>query len=158
MNSHSKAVKNSVKLLLVEDNPGDIELARHAFEHTNVDIDVYVAEDGCDAVDFLRKGEVSSSIPRPDLILLDINLPKMNGFETLEKIKSNESFKSIPVVMLTSSSSVKDVKASYQRHANSYLNKPVNLSDYLGMANEVSEFWFKIARLPKSESDKGQVA
>lgn len=137
-----------VKILLVEDNEGDIRLTREALKEGKVHNDLYITRDGIDALKFLNKHERYKDVPRPDLILLDLNLPKMDGRELLEKIKEDASLRRIPVVILTTSEDEADIIRSYELHANCYITKPVNMEQFIGVVRSVEDFWFSIVRLP----------
>lgn len=138
----------SVHILLVEDNQGDILLIREAFEEAKLVNELSIATDGEKAIDFLNQdGEYGDAI-YPDLIILDVNLPKKNGHEVLEFVKTTDNLKHIPVIMLTTSSSEKDVVLSYKNHANCYITKPVDVDDFLNAVLEIEEFWVSLVRLP----------
>lgn len=141
-------MNNRTKILIVEDNPGDIMLIREALEGEN-EIDVIdVATNGEQAIKYLaRKGEFAEK-SRPNLVILDINLPRVNGHEVLEYIKKNESTKEMPVVMLSSSSSESDISASYNNFANCYITKPIGVDNFNDVIHDIKNFWFKVARLP----------
>lgn len=140
---------DSIHILLVEDNEGDILLTTEAFEEKKIVNKVSVARDGQEALDFiLKKGDFKDT-PTPDLILLDVNIPKKNGHEVLQIIKSNESTKHIPVVMLTTSSSEKDINLSYKYHANCFITKPVEVESFIEAIASIEDFWLSIVKLPK---------
>jgi chemotaxis family two-component system response regulator Rcp1 len=142
----------AIEVLLVEDSPGDVRLTREAFKDAKVHIKLHVASDGAKAMAFLkRKGEYAN-VPRPDLILLDLNLPKKDGREVLEEIKEDPRLKTIPVVVLTTSSSEADVLRSYQLHANCYITKPVGLEGFLTVVKSIDSFWLSVVRLPREVS------
>lgn len=134
-----------VQILLVEDNEGDIILTLEALKETRVRNQVSIARNGEKALAFLQEASVL-----PDLILLDINLPKVDGLEVLQTIKSNERLKIIPVIMLSTSSSDRDVKASYMNHANCFISKPVDLGHFMEVVRTIENFWISIARLPQN--------
>ncbi len=137
-----------IEILLVEDSPGDADLAREALEETKVRNVLHVVGDGEEAMAFLhRKGKYASA-PRPGLILLDLNLPKKDGRQVLAEIKSDESLKRIPVVILTISKEEEDVLRSYNLHANCYITKPLDLNQFLKVVRSIEEFWLSIVRLP----------
>jgi len=148
MTDWDKAGIAPIEVLLVEDNPGDIRLTREAFKDARLHINLSVATDGLDALAFLNREGGHAASPRPDLILLDLNLPKKNGREVLADIKSNPALQSIPVVILTTSSSELDVLRSYQLHANCYISKPVSLDGFLSVVKSIDEFWLTVVRLP----------
>ncbi|WP_320045251.1 response regulator [uncultured Desulfobacter sp.] len=138
-------------ILLVEDNPGDAELAREALENSKFINQLHVAEDGVQAMDFLHRQGPYADAPRPDIILLDLNLPKKDGREVLAEIKSDEKLKTIPVVILTSSKADEDVIRSYKLHANCYITKPLNVARFFNVVNNIKEFWMSIVVLPHDE-------
>ena len=135
-------------VLLVEDSPGDVRLMQEAFREVNPPIQMHVTSDGVDAMSFLRREEVYANSPRPDLILLDLNMPRMDGKEFLETIKGDARFKAIPVIMLTSSESPQDVRACYERHASGYVVKPFDAKDFTTRLKQVVSFWGEVGRLP----------
>jgi chemotaxis family two-component system response regulator Rcp1 len=137
-----------LEVLLVEDSPGDVRLTREAFRDAKVHIKLHVASDGTKAMAFLnREGEYANA-PRPDLILLDLNLPKKDGRQVLEEIKESLVLKSIPVVILTTSSSEADILKSYMLHANCYITKPVGLEGFLKVVRSIDNFWLSVVKLP----------
>jgi CheY-like chemotaxis protein len=138
-----------INILLVEDNEGDILLTKEALEEGKISNSLKVIRDGATMLHYLK--EIAENFPAelPDLILLDINLPKKNGHEVLKEVKSNKSLKHIPVIMLTTSSSEVDILKSYQEHANCYLIKPMEVSDFLKVIEKIEDFWLSIVRLPK---------
>jgi CheY-like chemotaxis protein len=136
-------------VLLVEDSPGDVRLTQEAFRDADADVALHVASDGVDAMEFLTRDGAHRNAPRPDLILLDLNLPKMDGREVLATIKSDEFLRTIPVLILTTSQSEADIVNSYQLHANCYLNKPVQLDTFEGLVRSINDFWLKRVRLPQ---------
>jgi len=137
-----------IEILLAEDNPGDVELTRESFEEAKVANNLHVTEDGAKALSFLKKQGDYADKPRPDVILLDLNLPKVTGHEILEFIKEDDSLKRIPVVILTSSEAEEDIVKSYNLHANSYITKPVDLDKFLKVVKTVEDFWLHVVRLP----------
>jgi CheY-like chemotaxis protein len=141
-----------IEILLVEDSPGDVRLTREAFRDANTDVNLHVANDGVEAMAFLNKEGKFCDAPRPDFILLDLNLPKMDGREVLAQIKANEDFKSIPTVILTTSSAHSDVFRSYELHANCFLTKPVKLGQFENLIKGINDFWLRTAKLPKSQN------
>jgi two-component system, chemotaxis family, response regulator Rcp1 len=137
-----------LEVLLVEDSTGDVRLTREALKDAKVHINLRVVRDGIDAMAFLmREGEYVTA-PRPDLILLDLNLPRKDGREVLKEIKENPELKSIPVVILTTSASEADILRSYMLHANCYITKPVNLDGFLTVVKSIDSFWLSIVKLP----------
>lgn len=139
-------------LLLGEDSPGDVRLTQEAFAEADNRIEIHVAVDGVEAMEFLQRQGVHSTAPRPDLILLDLNLPRMDGREVLSRIKNDDSLKLIPTVILTTSSAEDDVVWSYGLHANVYLTKPVRYEDFEDIVCSIRDFWLTIAQLPKHGS------
>ena len=135
-------------LLVVEDDPGDVLLTREALAGTTTPLDVHVVDDGEAAVDFLRREGGHGDAPRPDLVLLDLNLPRLDGREVLARIKSDPGLRSIPVVILTTSKSDEDVRRSYELHANAFVTKPAELDRFLSVVRQVGEFFLTVARLP----------
>jgi CheY-like chemotaxis protein len=137
-----------VEILLVEDNPGDVRLTQEALKEGRVHNILHVAEDGVEALAFLRRQDKYGSAPRPDLILLDLNLPKKDGREVLEEIKHDPDLRRIPVVILTTSKAERDIIKSYDLHANCYINKPVDLEQFIEVVKSVDCFWLSIVKLP----------
>lgn len=140
--------KESVKILLVEDNPGDIELTKEAFIEAKFTNDLLIARDGEEALDFLFKRNNFKDAETPDIILLDLNLPKIDGREVLEEIKQSQGLKHIPVIILTSSQAEKDVLESYNLNANCYIVKPFNTDSFADIVKSIEHFWIEIVRLP----------
>jgi CheY-like chemotaxis protein len=137
-----------IEILMVEDNPGDVRLTWEALKDAKVSNTLHAVEDGAAALDFLYRRGVYSKVPRPDLILLDLNLPKKNGREVLEEIKRDEQLKTIPVVILTTSQAEEDVSYAYSLHANCYITKPVDFTQFTKIVRTIEEFWLTIATLP----------
>lgn len=137
-----------VDILLVEDNAADVRLTIEALREGKVRNRLNVARDGAEALDFLHRRGVHENAPRPDLILLDLNLPKKDGREVLAEIKSTEALKQIPVVVLTTSSAEADVLKSYELHANCYITKPVDLEQFVKVVRSIDDFWLTIVHLP----------
>lgn len=136
-------------VLLVEDSPGDVRLTQEAFREADRTIDLRVTVDGVDAMAFLRKEGPYADAPRPDFILLDLNLPKMDGREVLALIKGDENLKTIPTVILTTSEAEADILTSYKLQANCYLNKPVELQDFEELVKSINDFWLTMVKLPQ---------
>lgn len=136
-------------ILLVEDNEGDILLTTEAFEEGKIINKTTVIKDGKSAIDFLDQGCITATLP--DLILLDVNLPRKNGHEVLQHIKQHEKLRTIPVIMLTTSSSDKDIRLSYESHANCYITKPVDAVDFFEAVTKIEDFWINIVQLPKQK-------
>jgi chemotaxis family two-component system response regulator Rcp1 len=141
-----------IHILLVDDNEGDILLTREALEEASIINKISIAYDGMEAINFLKKRPPFGNNPLPDLILLDINLPKMDGKEVLSIIKSDPDLKRIPVIMLTTSSSEKDILASYDNYANCYITKPVDLDRFIDVVRTIEDFWISIVKLPKTHA------
>jgi CheY-like chemotaxis protein len=139
----------AIEVLLVEDSPGDVRLTREAFKDAKVHINLHVVSDGIEAMAFLKREGEHSNVPRPDLILLDLNLPRKDGREVLEEIKENPALKTIPVVILTTSSSEEDILRSYWLHANCYITKPVGLDGFLKVVRSIDDFWLSVVKLPR---------
>jgi chemotaxis family two-component system response regulator Rcp1 len=137
-----------IEVLLVEDSPGDVRLTRDAFRDANVSIHLSVATDGVEAMAFLKHEGPHANARRPDLILLDLNLPKMDGREVLAHIKDDEGLKMIPTVILTTSDAEVDIRKSYQLQANCYLLKPVQLEDFEALVKSINDFWLTKVKLP----------
>ena len=142
-------VAGPLEVLLVEDSPGDVRLTREAFRDATVHIKLHVASDGTKAMAFLKREGEYADAPRPDLILLDLNLPKKDGRQVLEEIKESLLLKSIPVVILTTSSSEADILRSYMLHANCYITKPVGLEGFLKVVRSIDNFWLSVVKLPR---------
>jgi chemotaxis family two-component system response regulator Rcp1 len=138
-----------MEVLLVEDSPGDVRLTKEAFKDAKVHINIHVAVDGTDAMAFLKREGKHANAPRPDLILLDLNLPKKDGREVLEEIKQSPTLKIIPVVILTTSGSDADILRSYLLHANCYISKPVDLKGFLNVVKSIDNFWLSVVKLPR---------
>src|SRR5580704_11902475 len=141
--------RRAIEVLLVEDSPGDVRLTQEAFRDANIAIHLHVATDGVEAMAFLRGQGVYADTPRPDLILLDLNLPRMDGREVLAHIKEDETLKTIPTVILTTSDAEVDIVKSYQLQANCYLNKPVQLDAFEALVRNINEFWLTRVKLPR---------
>jgi len=144
----SSGLVKPIDILLVEDNPGDADLAREALNGSKISNKLYVVEDGEVAMKFLHKNNGYGDVPRPDLILLDLNLPKKDGREVLADIKADRHLKRIPVVILTSSHAEEDVIKSYNLHANCYITKPIDLGQFVKVVRSIESFWFSIVVLP----------
>ena len=137
-----------IEILLVEDNPGDARLTKEALKEGKVCNKLHVAEDGDKALAFLRRGGSYAGAPRPDLILLDLNLPKRDGRELLAEIKTDASLRRIPVVILTTSRAEEDILKTYDLHANCYITKPVDLEQFISVVKAVEDFWLTVVKLP----------
>jgi chemotaxis family two-component system response regulator Rcp1 len=138
-----------INILLVEDNPGDVRLTMEALKQSKVHNELRVAEDGLQAMAFLRREGEFAQAPRPDLILLDLNLPKKDGREVLAEIKNDEDLRRIPVVILTTSQAEEDILRAYNLNANCYVTKPVDLDQFIKVVNSVEDFWLSIVKLPQ---------
>ena len=137
-----------VEILLVEDNPGDVRLAIEALKEAKVRNNLHVVEDGVEAMAFLRKEGQYTAVPRPDVVLLDLNLPKKDGREVLAEIKADDNLKRIPVVILTVSKAEEDILKTYNLHANCYITKPLDLDQFLSVVKSIEDFWLTIVTLP----------
>ena len=137
-----------IKILLVEDNPGDVRLTQEALKDSKIHNTLEIVEDGQEALDYLRKKGKYKNATRPDLVLLDLDLPNTSGREVLEIAKSDESLKQIPFIVLTISKSDKDVLHSYDMQANAYVNKPLDLDQFVHVIHSIEDFWFTIVKLP----------
>jgi CheY-like chemotaxis protein len=137
------------QILLVEDNEGDIILTLEAFEESKILTNISVVKNGKEALDFLHKRGEFTEVEWPDLILLDINLPILNGHEVLQEIKRDDALRAIPVIMLTTSSNAKDIKTAYSNYTNSYVTKPISMEDFLRAILQIEEFWLQLCKLPK---------
>ena len=140
----------SVDILLVEDNPGDARLAQEGMKESKMLNKMHVVKDGVEAMAFLRHEGPYSDAPQPDLILLDLNLPKKDGREVLAEIKSDEDLKRIPVVILTTSRAEEDILKTYDHHANCYITKPIDFDQFMNVVNSIDTFWLNIVILPPS--------
>jgi chemotaxis family two-component system response regulator Rcp1 len=139
----------ALQVLLVEDSPGDVRLTIETFRGLSSHVDLHVAVDGADAMTFLKQEHPNADAPRPDLILLDLNLPRMDGREVLAQIKGDASLKTIPTVILTTSEAEADILKSYELQANAYLNKPVRLDDFERLVQSIHDFWLTRVKLPQ---------
>ena len=137
-----------IEVLLVEDNPGDVRLTREALRDGKVHNNLSVVPDGVEALAFLRREGKYADAPRPDVILLDLNLPKKDGREVLQDIKADPALQRIPVVVLTSSEAERDIAQAYALHANCYITKPVDLDQFITVVKSIEDFWFTIVKLP----------
>ena len=141
---------HAVDVLLVEDNPGDVRLTREALKEGRIAINLNVANDGLEAMKILRQEGEYADRPLPDLVLLDLNMPKMDGREVLHLIKTDENLKRIPVVVLTTSAAEKDILQAYGQHANCYITKPVELDQFMEIVKSIEGFWLTVVKLPKA--------
>jgi len=140
--------REPVEILLAEDNPGDVKLTRKALEKGRLANNLYVVNDGVETMQFLRGEEPYADTPRPDLVLLDLNMPRKDGREVLAEVKESEDLRRIPVVVLTSSEAEEDVIKSYEHHANAYLTKPVDFDGFIDVVGTLEEFWLQVVKLP----------
>ncbi|TAK63169.1 response regulator [Methylobacter sp.] len=146
-------IGRAAEFLLVEDNPGDVRLTCEALTESKVKNNLSIVGDGMEAMAFLRREEPYTDAPRPDVILLDLNLPKKNGLEVLEEIKADPSLKRIPVVIITSSEAEQDILKTYDLHVNCYVNKPVDLEQFIKVVQSIETFWLTIVKLPSEVVD-----
>jgi CheY-like chemotaxis protein len=137
-----------IQILLVEDDPGDVLMTREAFEDNKVANTLHVVSDGAEAMDFLRKEGAHSEAPTPDLVLLDLNLPRMDGREVLAAVKADDELRQIPIVVLTTSEAEEDVLRSYALHANAYVTKPVDFERFIEVVRKIDDFFVGVVRLP----------
>jgi len=145
---HTDTLARSIDILLVEDNPGDVRLTRELLKESKIHNNLAVVDNGEDALNFLRRGARYPDAPAPDLILLDLNLPRKNGAEVLASIKSDPALRRIPVVVLTSSKAEEDIAKTYDLHANCYISKPVGLEQFAAVVKSIDDFWLSIVKLP----------
>ena len=137
-----------VDILLVEDNPGDVRLTKEVLKESKINNKVYVVGDGVEAMAFLRQEDKYADAPRPDLILLDLNLPKKDGHEVLAEVKSDDDLKRIPVVVMTISEAERDIIKSYNLHVNCYVTKPIDFKGFIKVVKSIEDFWLTIVKLP----------
>jgi CheY-like chemotaxis protein len=138
-----------IEVLLVEDDPGDVLLIREAFEDNKVANRLHVVADGVEALEFMRRENGNEDAPRPDLVLLDLNLPRKDGREVLAEAKADDDLRSIPIVVLTTSQAEEDVLRSYDLHANAYVTKPVDFDRFIGVVRQIDQFFVSVVKLPK---------
>jgi CheY-like chemotaxis protein len=143
-NEHGKVID----ILLVEDTPSDVRLVQEAMKEAKIQNKLYVVNDGVEAMAFLRKEGRYRNVPRPDLILLDLNMPRKDGREVLKEVKTDDYLKSIPVAILTVSKAEEDILKSYNLHANCYITKPVGLDEFIKVVKVIEEFWLTVVKLP----------
>ncbi len=139
-----------IRILLIEDNQGDIILIKKAFAEAHIFNDLYICRDGQEGLDFLRQQVPFQQVPRPDLILLDINMPRLNGLELLQILKNDSALGSIPVVILTTSESEKDILKSYQLQVSSYIRKPVDYVEFHSAIQKIQDYWFSVVKFPNT--------
>ena len=142
--------ERAIKILLVEDNPEDVELTEEALAENKINHELYVVGDGEECLKFLYKKKDYKNVPTPDIVLLDLNMPKKDGREVLAEIKNNKALKHIPVIVLTTSRAEKDIIESYRHHANCYITKPIDFNSFETLVKEIERFWFSIATIPIS--------
>jgi chemotaxis family two-component system response regulator Rcp1 len=151
--NNERGKRQLVEILLVEDNPSDVLLTQIAMKQCKIVNNLHVVEDGEEALVFLRRQGKHDAAPRPDLILLDLNLPRMDGREVLATIKEDASLRTIPVVVLTTSDAERDVAQSYALHANAYITKPVDITQFVRVVKSLDDFWFGIVRLTQRSDE-----
>ncbi len=144
----NKVIGEMIQILLVEDNAGDVRLVKEALTEGKIHVEMDVVQDGVEALAFLNRKGKYAKVPRPDLILLDLNLPKKDGREVLAEVKTDENLKRIPVVILTISKDEEDIIKSYNLHANCYITKPVDLKQFMKVVQSIEDFWLTIVKLP----------
>ncbi len=145
-----KSIK-PIEILLVEDNPGDARLAKEALKDSKLSNNLYIADDGVEAMNFLRKEGKYADMPRPDLVILDLNLPRKDGREVLAEIKNDDDLKRIPVVILTISKAEEDILRTYNLHANCFISKPIDLDQFIKVVRSIEDFWLTIVKLPNGK-------
>ena len=143
-------IMHAVDVMLIEDNPGDVRLTREALKEAHIAVNLHVANDGLEAMQMLRQEGPYGQQPLPDLVLLDLNMPKMDGREVLRLIKTDDKLKHIPVVILTTSGAEKDIAQAYGLHANCYITKPVELDQFMEIVKSIEGFWLTVVKLPKN--------
>ena len=153
MSESQGSANGRATILLVEDNPGDVRLTQEAFREGHIDNDLHVVHDGAEAMEFLHRQGDHEDAPRPDMVLLDLNLPRMNGDEVLERIRDDPDLCHTPVVVLTGSRAEEDILRSYELQANAYLTKPVNPQEFIDTVRSFEDFWLSVVRLPTEVPD-----
>ena len=141
-------MSDDIQILLVEDNPGDVRLTKEALRGARVANELHVVGDGEEAIDFLNRRGEHADAPRPDIVLLDLNLPRLDGSEVLAQIKTDPELAKIPIIVLTSSSAEADIQRAYELHANCFISKPVDFTEFIGAVRSLEGFWLKIVKLP----------
>lgn len=144
----AQVMTRPIEMLLVEDNPGDVRLTKEALKTGQMMVNLNVAKDGVEAIDFLRRRADHREAPKPDLILLDLNLPRKNGREVLSEIKSDPELRRIPVLIMTTSRADQDINKAYALNANCYITKPMDLDEFLRIVRSIEDFWLKTVSLP----------
>lgn len=142
-----------LRILLVEDQPADVRLTQEILRAGEVANEMHVAQDGEIALDFLRQTGRHEDAPRPDLVILDLNLPRMDGLEVLRSIKSDPKLLTLPVIMLTTSGAERDILGAYERHVNAYITKPIDLDEFVGVIRSIERFWLSIVQLPEDQPE-----
>lgn len=142
------AIPDTIDILIVEDNPGDARLIREVLNDNKIFNSLYLVNDGVEAMNFLKNEGKYEGVPRPDLIILDLNLPKKDGREVLAEIKTNENLRHIPVVIMTISQAEEDILKSYKLHANCYITKSIDLNEFIKVIKSIEDFWFSVVKLP----------
>ncbi len=155
MTTHVGYNGQSIEILLIEDNPGDVRLILEIFKESEVDNQIAIVKDGVEAIAYLRQLGDYANVKRPDLIFLDLNLPRKDGRAVLKEIKGDPTLRAIPVIVLTSSDAEEDVEQTYDLHANCYIAKPVDFEHLLKVIRLVKEFWFTVVKLPPPYRQKG---
>jgi CheY-like chemotaxis protein len=145
-----------IQILLVEDHPADVRLTQEVMKDGKVANDLHVASDGEQALAFMRREGQYRDAPRPDLVILDLNLPRMNGREVLDAIKGDEKLKKIPVIMLTTSGADADILKAYEHNVNAYVTKPIDLDEFVGVVRSIESFWLSIVKLPDGIGEEGR--
>ena len=145
-------MEQAIEIFMLEDSPADLEMAKEVFEQGKILNNFSYAEDGEAALDYLNKRGQYQNAKTPDIIILDINVPRINGIQVLEEIKKDSQLKRIPVIMLTTSDALTDIEESYAKYANAYIQKPFQIKDFYNIVDTFEEFWFKIVKLPTRES------
>lgn len=140
-----------IDILMVEDNPGDVRLTREALREYKIRNEMYVVDDGVKALDFLHKRGDYEDVPTPDMVFLDLNLPRKDGQEVLQEIKNDPELMRLPVIVLTSSTAEEDILRSYDLHANAYVTKPVRLEEFIAAVRAIEEFWLSVVKLPEKK-------
>jgi len=149
---NSQVAERPMEILLVDDNPGDVRLTAEALKDGEVENRLHTAKDGVEAIAFLRRKGRYTDAPRPDLILLDLNMPRMNGRQVLAEIKEDSALRHIPVVILTGSREMDDIVNTYDMHANCYVTKPIDFEQFIMMVKSITDFWLTIVKLPSEAS------
>ena len=148
MKTSRRNLGKPIDILLVEDNPADVRLTQEAFKETKIRTTLHVVRDGAKAPFFLKNKGLFPATPRPDMILLDLNLPKKDGRQVLAELKNNPDFKRIPIVILTTSSAEEDILDTYNHHANCYITKPADLDEFIKVIKQIEQFWLSVVQLP----------